>query len=118
MAEVVVRQGQELHEEEQLVLVVVEQDLAVWECQKQRIDLELDLVSYSHTNDHENFCDIIKTALISNFTNNAVEFTPDENKMTTNPKLKSKIDFERVDIDGTCINFPFKPYEIQLDYMR
>ena len=47
-----------------------------------------------------------------------VDFSPDELTMSTNAKLKTKIDFERVDIDGTCINFPFKPYEIQLDYMR
>ena len=36
----------------------------------------------------------------------------------TNPRLKSKIEFQRVDIGGTCINFPFSPYDIQVDYMR
>ena len=36
----------------------------------------------------------------------------------TNPRLKAKIEFQRVDIDGTCINFPFTPYDIQVEYMR
>lgn len=35
-----------------------------------------------------------------------------------NPRLKAKIEFQRVDIDGTCINFPFTPYDIQVEYMR
>ena len=35
-----------------------------------------------------------------------------------NPRLKDKIEFQRVDIDGTCINFPFTPYDIQVEYMR
>lgn len=62
VAEVAVRQepeqqGQEHHEErhhqreEQLALVAVVQDLAVWECQSLPIDLELDLVFFSHTSD-------------------------------------------------------------------
>ena len=35
-----------------------------------------------------------------------------------NPKLKAKIEFQRVDVDGTCVNFPFSPYSIQVDYMK
>jgi len=33
-------------------------------------------------------------------------------------KAKGKLDFHRVDVGGTCVNFPFSPYEIQVDYMR
>jgi len=33
-------------------------------------------------------------------------------------KGKEKIDFHRVDVGGTCVNFPFSPYDIQVDYMR
>ena len=36
----------------------------------------------------------------------------------TNPKLKAKIEFTRVDVGGTCVNFPFTPYDIQVDYMK
>eukprot|EP00092_Neocalanus_flemingeri_P017682 GFUD01019128.1.p1 GENE.GFUD01019128.1~~GFUD01019128.1.p1 ORF type:complete len:936 (+),score=293.78 GFUD01019128.1:31-2838(+) len=33
-------------------------------------------------------------------------------------KPKPKVEFHRVDVGGTCVNFPFAPYEIQIDYMR
>ena len=36
----------------------------------------------------------------------------------TNPKLKAKIEFTRVDVGGACVNFPFTPYDIQVDYMK
>ena len=32
-------------------------------------------------------------------------------------KLKKKLEFQRVDVDGTMVNFPFSPYDIQRDYM-
>ena len=34
------------------------------------------------------------------------------------PKVKDKIEFHRVDVGGTCVNFPFAPYDIQVDYMK
>ena len=33
-------------------------------------------------------------------------------------KLKAKIEYQRVDVGGTCVNFPFTPYDIQVDYMK
>ena len=33
-------------------------------------------------------------------------------------KLKPKIEYQRVDVGGTCVNFPFTPYDIQVDYMK
>ena len=33
-------------------------------------------------------------------------------------KHKGKIEYQRVDVGGTCVNFPFTPYDIQIDYMR
>ena len=32
-------------------------------------------------------------------------------------KFKKKLEFQRVDVDGTMVNFPFSPYDIQRDYM-
>ena len=33
-------------------------------------------------------------------------------------KHKGKIEYQRVDVAGTCVNFPFTPYDIQIDYMK
>ena len=33
-------------------------------------------------------------------------------------KPKAKVEYHRVDVGGTCVNFPFNPYEIQIEYMR
>ena len=33
-------------------------------------------------------------------------------------KHKGKIEYQRVDVGGTCVNFPFTPYDIQVDYMK
>ena len=33
-------------------------------------------------------------------------------------KHKGKIEYQRVDLGGTSVNFPFTPYDIQVDYMK
>ena len=33
-------------------------------------------------------------------------------------RRRENVEFQRVDLGGSCINFPFAPYPVQEDYMR